>query len=151
MSFLSRRPEHLLAEIKQVHFTYWLNPRWSPQHPPNHPAYALDGWIHSITALWGEQLERLYCIMGGNLQRMSIDMTLLSPPMFTYRVKSGLCKESLATLREKMPATLEKILLECRESGKWPERQVIIGHEDEVAEEQGGLRGAMLPAITAAA
>lgn len=137
MSFLSRRPDSLLSQIQHVHFTYWLNPKWTPQHPPDHPHYALDGWVNSITGLWGEQLERLYCIMGANLHKMSIDMTLLWPPMVTYRVNKGLCKESLASVMEKMPGTLERVLLGFREAGKWPETEVIVGWEEDTNDAEG--------------
>lgn len=150
MSFLSRRPEDLLSRIQHVHFTYWLNPKWSPEHPPTHPHYALEGWVKSISCIWGEQLERLYCIMGANLHKMSIDMTLLWPPMVTYRVKNGLCKESLASIREKMPGTLERVLLEFRNNGKWPETVVIVGHEEDVSEVEG-MNALVLPEVAALA
>ena len=131
MSFLSNRPIELLSQIQRVHFVYFLNQKWSPSIPPTHPHYALDGWVNSIVGAWTEQLERLYAMMGSEMQKVSIDMTLIWPPVLTFRVKKGLSRDSLQLLRANMPVTLETKLLEFRAEGKWPEVAVVVDDADE--------------------
>lgn len=126
MSFLSNRPVELLAQIQHVHIAYWLNPKWSPQIPPTHPHYAVDGWVNSIVGAWTAQLERLYAMMGPAMQQISIDMTLIWPPVLTFRVKKGFSKNSLQLLRANLPVTLETKLLSFRADGKWPEVAVVV-------------------------
>ncbi len=126
MSFLSNRPPDLLSSLRQIKFKYWLTGKWKPEAlPPSH-GYAYSHWVFSITTYWSEMLEALQAILGKNLSHLSIDLTLIQPPVFTYRIRHGVTKSTLGLLRNSICVVLEEALEQFRVDGGWPQQEVIV-------------------------
>lgn len=135
MSFLSRRSIEQLATIKHVDFRYWITMKWSPTlaplHQPGHHG-SLENWVASIAQVWSENLERLGAMMPTeHLPKLSVDLSLIHPTVYTYRLRAGLSKEMLAYLKERLPVVTEEALTKFQIEGKWPDQGLVVDGTDD--------------------
>lgn len=162
MSFLSNRPLDQLSRIDHVDFKYYITVKWSPaaipaqqamqaaqhQHQPHQ--LSLSTWVASIADTWSEGLERLSAMMPSeHLPRLSVDLSLIHPTVYTYRLRAGINREMLAWLKERLPIVMENALEGFREDGKWPDQGVIVdGMEEWKGREMVPAKGSVV--VTAA-
>lgn len=127
MSFLSNRPPHILGSLRKIKFKYWLITRtWRSEAQPPNLGHAFSQWVFAITAYWSEMLEALQAIVGTTLSRLSIDLTLIQPPVLTYRIRHGVTKSTLGHLKDRIPVVLEEAFEQFRIDGEWPKEEVIV-------------------------
>jgi hypothetical protein len=140
MSFLSNRPLDQLSRIDHVDFKYFITLSWSPSnhapqqamHPQPQRQLSLSDWVASIADTWSQGLERLSAMMPSeHLPRLSVDLSLIHPTVYTYRLRAGINREMLAWLKEILPVVMEEALEGFREEGKWPEQGVIVDGMEE--------------------
>jgi hypothetical protein len=87
-----------------------------------------------------------------HLPRLSVDLSLIHPTVYTYRLRAGINREMLAWLKERLPVVMEEALEGFREEGKWPEQGVIVDGMEEwrvrhllLPERPLGVRHLLLP------
>jgi len=61
-----------------------------------------------------------------HLPKLSVDLSLIHPTMYTYRVRAGLSKDMLKYLRERLPIVMEEALTAFQTAGGWPAQGLIV-------------------------
>lgn len=107
------------------------NPLQAPAPPPGHPR-SLESSVISIAETWSENLERLSALMpSDHLPKLSVDLSLIHPTVYTYKLRAGLDKEMLKYLRERLPIVMEEALTGFQVAGGWPTQGLIVDGTEE--------------------
>lgn len=80
-----------------------------------------------------------------HLPKLSVDLSLIHPTVYTYRLRAGLSKEMLVYLKERLPVVTEEALTKFQIEGKWPEQGLVVDGTDDYSNRP------VLPALPAAA
>lgn len=68
-----------------------------------------------------------------HLPRLSVDLSLIHPAVYTYRLRAGLSKEMLKFLKERLPIVTEEALTRFQIAGAWPEQGLVVDGIDDYA------------------
>jgi len=66
-----------------------------------------------------------------HLPKLSVDLSLIHPTIYTYRVRAGLSKEMLKYLRERLPIVMEEALTSFQVAGGWPTQGLVVDGTEE--------------------
>ena len=66
-----------------------------------------------------------------HLPKLGVDLSLIHPTVYTYRLRAGLNKEVLRFLKGRLPIVTEEALTKFQLAGRWPEQGLVVdGTED---------------------